>query len=144
VEATDKPSERDANEDSVDTNDEKAAKTAVMTAEELDRSYNGNSEPDGVATTKIAHAEPINDDRPTMAVKFVMNEKPLAETDPTKPAPRTATKKEEPSPHEESIDEEEKLKAVVADKNVDNSSEDNSNEAYSTVCCRSCHNRRKY
>ena len=81
-----------------------------------------------MTTAKTALAEPINDDKPTMAVKSDMNKKPVAETDPTKPTPRAAAKKEEPSPHEESIDEEEKLKAEVADKNVEHSCEDNSNE----------------
>ena len=127
-EATAKLSEKGSNEDSVDTNDEKAAKTAAIAAEEMDSPYNGNSESDDASTTETAHAMPMNDDKPPMAVKSDENEKSTAETDPTKPAPKAAAKKEEPSPHEETIDEEEKLTAKVADKNVENSSEDNSDE----------------
>jgi hypothetical protein len=104
-EATAKPTEEGSNEDSVDINDEKAAKPAAIAAEEMDRSYNGNSESDDASTTKTAHAKPMNDDKPPMAVKSDKNEKPAAETDQTKPAPKAAAKKKEPSPHEESIDE---------------------------------------
>ena len=59
--------------------------------------YNDNSEPDGVTTAK---------------------------TDSTEPATGAAAKKEEPSPHEENVAEEEKLKAEVVDGNNGNEDED--------------------
>ena len=46
-EATAKLSEKGSNEDSVDTNDEKAVKTAAMAAEEMDSPYKGWSGREG-------------------------------------------------------------------------------------------------
>jgi hypothetical protein len=63
-----------------------------------------------------------------MVVKSDKIEKSAAETAPAIPAPKTAAKKEEPSPNEVGSDEEEKHTAKVADKKVGNSSEESSDE----------------
>jgi hypothetical protein len=67
--------------------------------------YNDNSEPDGATTAKTALTEPVT------------------QTDPTKPTPGAAAKKEEPSPQEENIHVEEKLKAEEVDENNSNKDE---------------------
>jgi hypothetical protein len=96
-EATAKPTDKGSDEDSVDTNNEKAVKPAAIAAKEIESSDDVNSDSDDASSNKTAPAEPMNDDEPQTVVNSDKNEKPAAETAPAKPAPKEAAKTEESS-----------------------------------------------